>query len=134
MTFSISSNGSQEMSSAMTLMVSTISPPILWATESSAVSPVTSANRPPMAALIEGRYTGRLIDVPPGQFEICKHIKLPKYLANGDYIADLYLHQPIIQDFLRAQNCISRHIEGFYDAFATPMVLQTEGFIGLELE
>ena len=88
----------------------------------------------PMASLIEGRYTGKLIDVPPGQFEICKHIKLPKYLANGDYIVDLYLHQPLIQDFFRAQNCISLHIEGFFDAFATPMVLQAEGFIGLESE
>jgi lipopolysaccharide transport system ATP-binding protein len=88
----------------------------------------------PMVALIEGRYTGRLVEVPPGQFEICKHIKLPKYLANGDYLADLYLHQPIIQDFFRAQNCISLHIEGFFDDFATPIVLQSEGFIGLESE
>ena len=88
----------------------------------------------PMAALIEGRYKGELIEISPGQFEIVKHVKLPRYLANGDYIADLYLHQPIIQDYFRAQNCISIHIEGFYDTFATPLVLRSEGFIGLESE
>jgi lipopolysaccharide transport system ATP-binding protein len=88
----------------------------------------------PMASLIEGRYTGRLISVDPGPFEIRKHVRLPKYIADGDLLVDLYLHQPIIQDFFIARGCALIHIEGFYDEFATPLVLGTEGFLGLESE
>lgn len=85
----------------------------------------------PMAALVEGRYKGKLIDVKAGPFEIAKHIRLPKYLADGDYFIDLDLHQPMIQDYLRVRNCCTLHIEGFYDDFARPLYLTQEGLIGL---
>ena len=88
----------------------------------------------PMAALIEGRYTGKLIDVAPGPFEIVKHIRLPKYMADGDYVVDLHLHQPYTYTFFEANNCQNIHIEGFYDSFAHPMSLRGEGFIGLVSE
>ena len=87
-----------------------------------------------MAALIEGRYTGKLLDVTPGPFEIVKHIRLPKYMADGDYLVDLHLHQPYTHTFFEANNCLSLHVEGFYDPFAHPMWLREEGFIGLESE
>ncbi len=86
----------------------------------------------PMAALIEGRYTGHLIDVKPGQFEIVKQIRLPKYLADGDYIIDLDLHQPMVQDFFCARGCMALHIEGYYEKFARSLRLNEGGFIGLE--
>ncbi len=86
----------------------------------------------PMAALVEGRYKGKLIDVKVGPFEIAKHIRLPKYLADGDYIIDLDIHQPMIQDYLRVRNCCTLHIEGFYNEFARTLYLAHEGLIGLE--
>lgn len=86
----------------------------------------------PMAGFIEGCYTGRLCDIQPGEFTFDRHIRLPKYMANGDYLIDLYLHEPYRQDFFQAQNCMTLHVEGFYDNYAKPMVLSTEGFIGLE--
>ena len=86
----------------------------------------------PMAALVEGRYTGKLIDLASGPFEIVKHIRLPKYMADGDFLVDLHLHQPYIQTFLVANNCGRLHIEGFYDAFAHPLWLKEDGFLGLE--
>ena len=85
----------------------------------------------PMAALVEGRYTGHLIDVAPGPFEIRKHIHLPKYLADGDYIIDLDLHQPMTQDFFQARNCMRLEIKGFYEQYARPLYLAQEGLIGL---
>ena len=86
----------------------------------------------PMAGFIEGCYTGRLCDIQPGDFTFDRHIRLPKYMANGDYLIDLYLHEPWRQDFFEALNCQTIHVEGFYDNYAQPMVLSTEGFIGLE--
>lgn len=86
----------------------------------------------PMAGFVEGSYTGRLCDIQPGEFTFDRHIRLPKYLANGDYIIDLYLHEPFRQTFFDAQNCQTLHVEGFYDQYARSMRLSTDGFIGLE--
>ena len=86
----------------------------------------------PLAGFIEGCYTGRLCDIQPGEFTFERHIRLPKYMANGDYVIDLYLHEPYVQDFFEAQYCQTIHIEGFYDQFAHTLALSTEGFIGLE--
>ena len=88
----------------------------------------------PMAALVEGRYTGKLYTIHPGDFTIVKHIRLPRYIANGDYLIDLDLHQPTVQDFFRARNCMTIHFEGFYDQYALPLHLSQEGFVGLESE
>ena len=85
----------------------------------------------PMAALMEGKYSGTIMDIPVGSFEIVKHIRLPKYLADGDYLTDLVLQQPYVQDFFVATNCLTLHIDGFYDTFARPMWLNDDGFIGL---
>ena len=88
----------------------------------------------PLAAYIEGRYTDKLITLQPGPFEINRRIRLPRYLANGDFIIDLYLNQPSTQDFFRARGCLNLHIEGFYDPFTRPLILGKDGFIGLESE
>ena len=88
----------------------------------------------PMASLIEGRYTDKLYNLKPGPFEIVKRIRLPKYMANGNYIIDLDLYQPSAQDFFCARSCATLHIEGFYDPYARSLILRNEGFIGLESE
>jgi len=88
----------------------------------------------PMAALVEGRYKGKLLSVPVGPFEIIKHIRLPKYLADGDYLVDLVLHQPMIQDYFCARPCMSIRIEGFYNEYSRSLYLKEEGLIGLESE
>lgn len=86
----------------------------------------------PLAGFIEGAYTGRLCDVKPGTFTFERHIRLPKYMANGNYLIDLYLHEPYRQDFFQAENCMVLHIDGFYEQYAKPIILSSEGFIGLE--
>lgn len=86
----------------------------------------------PMAGFVEGGYKGRLCEIQPGEFILERHICLPKYLADGDYLIDLYLHEPYVQDFFRAPSCQALHVEGFYDQYAKTLALSTEGFIGLE--
>jgi lipopolysaccharide transport system ATP-binding protein len=86
----------------------------------------------PLAGFVEGSYTGRLCDIQPGEFTMERHIRLPRYLANGDYLIDLYLHEPYRQDFFKAKNCQSLHVEGFFDQYAKTLILSSEGFIGLE--
>lgn len=86
----------------------------------------------PLAGFVEGGYKGRLCEIQPGEFTLERHIRLPKYLADGDYLIDLCLHEPYVQDFFRAPNCQTLHVEGFYDQYAKTLALSTEGFIGLE--
>ena len=86
----------------------------------------------PLACFMEGRYKGHLYDIQPGDFTIERHIRLPKFLADGNYLIDINLHEPNVQNFFYAKNCMILHIEGFYNKFAKPIVLSSEGFIGLE--
>lgn len=85
----------------------------------------------PMASLIEGRYKGKLFEFDNQEFRIHKIIQLPKYLAKGDYCIDLYLHQPLTQDFFQAPQAAQIHIDGGFDQFAHPISLKEEGFLGL---
>ena len=68
----------------------------------------------------------------PGPFEIVKRIRLPKYIADGEYLIDLDLHQPMVQDFFCAPGCMILHIGGYYEQFARSLRLNEGGFIGLE--
>ena len=86
----------------------------------------------PLASFAEGRYKGRLSEIRPGDFTIERHIALPKYMADGDYVIDLFLHEPWVQDFFGAVNCQTLHVEGFHDQYAKSLNLSTDGFIGLE--
>lgn len=93
---------------------------------------IKSPGGTPLAGYVPGCYTGQLYNIQPGEFTIERHIRLPKYLADGDYLIDLYLHEPYRQDFFEAPDCQQMHIEGFYEPYAHTLSLSTEGFIGLE--
>ena len=85
-----------------------------------------------MACYMEGRYKGHLNDIPPSEFAIERHIRLPKYMADGVYIIDMALYEPNCQVFFKAPNCQTIRVEGFYDQFAHPINLSRDGFWGLE--
>ena len=93
---------------------------------------IKSPGGTPLAGYVPGCYTGQLYNIQPGDFTIERHIRLPKYLADGDYLIDLYLHEPYRQDFFEAPDSQQMHIEGFYEPYAHTLSLSTEGFIGLE--
>jgi len=87
-----------------------------------------------LASFAEGRYKSHLTYVDVGDFSIERHIRLPKYLADGDYLVDFWLHEPGVQNYIEAPSILNLHIEGFYDQFARKLRLNGDGFIGLESE
>ena len=93
---------------------------------------IKSPGGTPLAGYVPGCYTGQLYNIQPGEFTIERHIRLPKYMSDGDYLIELYLHEPFRQDFFEAPDCLTMHIEGFYEPYAHTLSLSTEGFIGLE--
>ena len=86
----------------------------------------------PLAAYAPGNYNGSILELQPGDFSIERHIRLPKYMADGNFFVDLYLYEPYRQDFIEAIDCQMLHIEGFYDPYARPITLGSEGFLGME--
>ena len=95
---------------------------------------IKDQNGSPMAGLVEGRYKGISTKISEGDFTIRKKIKLPRFVSNGDYYMDLYLHQPLIQDFFYAPHCADLHFEGNFEGFGKPLIGRTDGFLGLETE
>ena len=88
----------------------------------------------PLASCIEGRYKACSIDIYPGTFVFEKHIILPHYIADGDYIVDLHFQHPLVKDYFVAKDCATIHMEGFYELYGRTIVLNHEGFFGLESE
>lgn len=93
---------------------------------------IKDQNGSPMAGLVEGRYKGISTKITKGEFNIKKKIKLPHFVSNGNYYIDLYLHQPLIQDYFYAPHCADLHFEGNFEGFGKPLIGRTDGFFGLE--
>ena len=86
----------------------------------------------PLASYVPGNYNGSFVDLQPGDFTLLRHIRLPKYIADGNYFVDLHFYEPYRQIYFEASDCQMLHIEGFFDPYTRPITLPYEGFLGLE--
>ncbi len=86
----------------------------------------------PLMALAEGHYRGKSQTIVPGHYRIEKKIRLPRYLATGDYVVDIVLHQPNVCLYMQAPSCALIHMDGGMDDFGQPLICDRDGIIGLE--
>ena len=86
----------------------------------------------PLATLAEGHTLGRIEKIEKGIFRIERNIRLPKFLSEGDFIVDLYLHHPMVEFQMQAPACAEIHSEGYHEEFGRALRLGDEGFCGLE--
>ena len=86
----------------------------------------------PLATFAEGQYKGVTEHILPGAFSFRKRIRLPKYLSRGDYSIDIYLHQPYVCYYMRAEHCAEIHVDGNMDEYCHSLDYPTHGFCGLE--
>lgn len=86
----------------------------------------------PLMALAEGHYRGKTQTFAPGHYRIEKKIRLPRYLATGDYVIDIVLHQPNVCLYMQAPSCALIHMDGGMDDFGQPLICDRDGIIGLE--
>lgn len=84
-----------------------------------------------MASLAEGHYRAITQAFQPGRFHLHKHIQLPRYLAQGDYIIDVVLHNPNVCLYMQALSCATIHVEGHHDALGDALISNRDGFMGL---
>lgn len=85
----------------------------------------------PLAAFVEGHYRGRTETIPVGPFHYERRISLPRFLAKGDCLVDIYLHQPNVCHYMRADGCALLHFEGEMENFGQVLELNRDGFYGL---
>lgn len=88
----------------------------------------------PLAAFVEGHYRGRTETILPGPFHYERKIRLPQFLANGDCLVDIYLHQPNVCHYMRADGCALVHVEGGIENFGQVLEMDRDGFFGLTAE
>ena len=86
----------------------------------------------PMATFAPGHYYGDIKHQSAGEFHITREIELPKILSTGVLTVDLYIHHPMIEFQLEAQNCTTIDVEGFQKGFGKPIEQNQNGLIGLD--
>lgn len=92
---------------------------------------IVNQNETPMATFAEGHYRGLITTVAKGPFKIEKRIQLPRFLANGTYYADLFMHHPMVEWQMKAVHCATLHICGMQDGFGHTLNAHDGGFMGL---
>lgn len=65
-------------------------------------------------------------------FCIERRIGLPPVLSKGVLQADLFIHHPMVEYYLKAVRCCLLECEGFQSGFGHALTQTSNGFIGLE--
>ncbi len=86
----------------------------------------------PYATYAPGHYYGNICHLSKGDFCIERRIGLPSVLSKGILQADLFIHHPMVEYYLKAVNCCSLECEGFQRGFGRALTQIPNGFIGLE--
>lgn len=86
----------------------------------------------PLMTLAEGHYKGLVENIDIGNFKIAKRIKLPRFLSTGDYLVDIFMHQPYTCWYMKAPASVFVHIDGGVEGFGQSLVERIDGFCGFE--
>lgn len=80
----------------------------------------------PIMCYAEGRCTG-ILEHLEDHFSFVRHICLPQYLAQGDYLIDVCLHKPSVLDYFYAKDCALVHVQSSESINGYPLKLRSEG-------
>lgn len=80
----------------------------------------------PIMSYAEGRCTG-ILEHLDGRFSFVRHICLPQYMAQGDYLIDICLHKPSVLDYFYAKECAIVHVMHSDRINGYPLKLRSEG-------
>jgi len=86
----------------------------------------------PLATYAKGHYYGEIQHARRGRFDIRRSVKLPKILSKGVLKVDLYLHHPMVEYIMKANDCCTLESEGFQQGFGRALSQEQNGFMGLD--
>lgn len=85
----------------------------------------------PIMSFAEERCTG-ILEHLEGEFSYKRNIRLPQYMAQGDYMIDICMHKPSVLDYFYAKDCAIVHVQSSDNINGLPLKLNYEGAFGLE--
>lgn len=85
----------------------------------------------PMMTFALGHSEGKIDKFGKGEFVISKFINWPENLNKGMLKVDLFLHHPMVEYYLKANDCCILDCEGFQKGFGNVMDMHSNGLIGL---
>ena len=86
----------------------------------------------PYATYAPGHYFGNIKHAKAGSFIYDVDIELPKILAKGNLKVDLYIHHPMVEYIMQAQNCATMDVDGYQEGFGKALAQNENGLIGLD--
>ena len=86
----------------------------------------------PMATFAPGHYFGDIKHQSIGEFHITREIELPKILSRGVISVDLFIHHPMVEYIMQAQNCATMDVDGYQEGFGKALAQNENGLIGLD--
>lgn len=86
----------------------------------------------PLATYAKGHYLGEQSHCPIGDFSFHNRVALPKILTRGLIYVDLYLHHPMMEYQMMAENCCALECEGFQQGYGSAINQSDSGFMGLD--
>lgn len=86
----------------------------------------------PVATFDIGHFVGESVKIEPGEFTIRRRVQLPHYLFSGDYKVGITLHQPDVNSYFWAPDCVLMHVEGSSCMHGRVLESRQSGFMGLE--
>ena len=93
---------------------------------------IKNDNEMPYATYAPGHYYGNIKHTKAGVFNFDVDIELPKILAKGNLKIDLFIHHPMIEYLMKAENCCTLMSDGFQEGFGRALEHGQNGFMGLE--
>ena len=87
----------------------------------------------PIMSFAEGRCSG-VLEQLDGNFSFARNIKLPRYMAQGDYLIDVCMHKPNVMDYFYAKDCAVVHVQCSNEVRGLPLKLRGEGAFSMESE
>ncbi|MCH5172298.1 MAG: ABC transporter ATP-binding protein [Erysipelotrichales bacterium] len=86
----------------------------------------------PLASLAEGHTKGKIVNIPKGPFKIERIIKLPKFISQGELIADIFLHHPMVEYQLRISEASTLKSQGYFESGGRAGTLYEQGLFQLQ--
>lgn len=84
----------------------------------------------PIMSFAEGRCTGNLERLD-GDFSYSRNIRLPRFMAQGDFVIDVCMHMPSVTDYFYAKDCAVVHVQSSDEIKGLPLYLRNEGAFSL---
>ena len=86
----------------------------------------------PLACYSIGHFSGKRDLIKKGHFAINRFVQLPTYISRGECMIDIFMHNPNVEYFFKAPNCVRIEFIGTQLDGCDSVDMHTCGLVGFE--